>query len=62
MVEIPESTPENTKLSDKMAKIMEKSLKTDRWDPIQESDPSDFTNDKLVARWKAECDKWKQVK
>ena len=41
---------------------MKKSLKTDRWDPIKETDPADFTNDKLVARWKAECDKWKAVR
>lgn len=57
-----DSTPENTKVSEKLAGIMRKSLKTDRWDPIKETDPADFTNDKLVARWKAECDKWKAVR
>lgn len=45
-----------------MAAIFTKSLKQNRWDPIQETDPADFTNDKLVARWKKECDKWKTVK
>ena len=45
-----------------MTAIFSKSLKTNRWDPITETDPADFTNEKLVARWKKECDKWKTVK
>ena len=48
-------------MTDKMAAIMAKSLRTDRWSPITETDPADFTNDKLVDRWKAECNKWKAV-
>ena len=49
-------------MTDKMAAIMAKSLRTDRWAPITETDPADFTNDKLVDRWKAECNKWKAVR
>ena len=45
-----------------MREIFKKSLKTNRWDGINFIDQHEYTNDAIVARWKAETDKWKAVR
>ena len=40
---------------------MKKSLKRDRWDPIDFGDPNNYTNKSLVRRWRVEKNKWLEV-
>ena len=45
-----------------MKEIFKASLKKNRWEGIAWTEPHEFTNDAVVARWREETDKWKAVR
>ena len=60
-VEVQEPSEAVTKLSANMQEIYKASLKKNRWEGIKWTEPNEFTNDAIVARWQEEIDKWKAV-
>ena len=61
-MQVQETSDAVTKLSKNMTETFKKSLKKDRWDAINFSEPHMFTNDAIVNRWKQETGKWLAVR
>ena len=61
-VEVQQTSDAVTKLSKHMKEVFKDSLKKDIWEGIKWTEPHEFTNDAVVARWKEETDKWKAVR
>ena len=48
-------------ITKEMEEILKKSLKKDRWRPMNLGDPANYTNKAIVNRWTKEKNKWLQV-
>lgn len=61
-VAVQETSDAITKLAKPLREIFKKSLKKDRWEGIDFTEPEYYTNDAIVERWKAETGKWLAVR